>query len=158
MTLAPCFLSFVLGVWGPLRYRELHAVEERLRAMPGVTRVRTWGNEDVTFEDLGAVVQAHGSGTVTFFDLTEEDFEDAEQLHVGELGSRVRCARPGRAASKNATGPGIHRAPERRSLVSCWQGLSRRHGFGPRRCPPPAGPTRRRKERSFRQDLPTGWG
>jgi hypothetical protein len=86
ISLAPCLLSLALGVWGPWRYREFHAVEARFRALPGVTLVRTWGNEDVTLEDISAVIDVAGKGPVTFFNLEEEDFEDAERLDIAELG------------------------------------------------------------------------
>lgn len=84
-------LAFVPGYlllhqWGPWRYREYRTIEERFRALPGATRVRTWGNEDVTLEDIGAEVEVAGKGTVSFFNLTEDVFDGAERLQIGQLG------------------------------------------------------------------------
>lgn len=103
-----CFALAAYAVWKVQldRYGELHAVEDRLRAVAGVALIRTWGNEDVTFEDIGATVEVHGKGPVVFGNLELASFEGRKPFHVGEIGALrvLSCGWGHLGVYKEATG------------------------------------------------------
>jgi hypothetical protein len=81
-------LGLVTGLWGPLRYREFNQIQARFEEMPGVKVVDAWGNEDVTFEDIGVTVELAGKGRISFTGLTLGSFEqDGDRyLNVHQVG------------------------------------------------------------------------
>ncbi|WP_140865357.1 hypothetical protein [Myxococcus xanthus] len=68
-------MGFFTGLWGPLRYREFNQIRARFEEMPGVKVVDAWGNEDITFEDIGVTVELAGKGRISFTGLTLASFE-----------------------------------------------------------------------------------
>ncbi len=75
-------MGFFTGFWGPLRYRELNQIRARFEEMPGVTVVDAWGNEDITFEDIGVTVELAGKGRISFTGLTLASFERDGDIYL----------------------------------------------------------------------------
>ncbi|MEO6078338.1 MAG: hypothetical protein ABIQ86_00960 [Steroidobacteraceae bacterium] len=87
-----CLVLTVTGVavwlWyesGPGYYREYNRVKEQLAAIPGVTVIDSWGNIDLTFEDIWAHVRLRGRGDLAFWGLTERSFSSSRNLALNGI-------------------------------------------------------------------------
>ncbi len=68
-------------------YREFREVNARLRAIPNVEVLHSWGNEDVTFEDIGAELNIRGKGRLKLYQLTAGAFTGNERFFVAGVGN-----------------------------------------------------------------------
>lgn len=84
------FSSFAIWLWytfaGPWRYVEFNEIKAILKSIPNVELVYAWGNEDITFEDIGATIQVKGKGKMTFFSLTRNSFKTTSRICLNSIG------------------------------------------------------------------------
>lgn len=68
------------------RYAEFNEIKALFEKMPGVDLINAWGNEDVTFEDIGAQIRVKDEGEITFFALTRDSFKSTSVICLYSIG------------------------------------------------------------------------
>lgn len=95
LSLSIAVLVLLLGipaVWlwytlaGPGYYAEFNDIKATLKGMPDVELIRAWGNEDITFEDIGAEIEVKGKGRIMFFALTRDSFKSTPVICLHTIG------------------------------------------------------------------------
>ncbi len=88
VALSLCVIGVVGAVcWFNLTYYdELHDIEELISQTPNAKLVRSWGNEDLFLEDIGAEVAVGDHGFLEFRGLTRGSFTEPDQLLVSRVG------------------------------------------------------------------------
>jgi hypothetical protein len=74
------------GLWRGTYYWEKDDVERGLKAIPGVTVEKVWGNEDLTLEKIGAVIQVQGKGPLRLLNLHRDSLVATESLQLSQVG------------------------------------------------------------------------
>jgi hypothetical protein len=70
----------------PGYYAEFHDIKATLEGMPDVMLIRAWGNDDVTFENIGAEIEVDGKGRIMFCALTRDAFRSTPAICVHTIG------------------------------------------------------------------------
>jgi hypothetical protein len=81
--------AIALSAWQALEwayYRELNQVRAILASYPGVQVIEIDGNHDIGLEDLFAVVQLDGGGSIRFGGLTEATMPGGDHVYVDAIG------------------------------------------------------------------------
>ena len=71
---------------GPGYYAEFNDIKAALNSIPDVALIDAWGNEDLTFEDIGAEIRVKNKGTITFFALTRNSFKSTPVICLQSIG------------------------------------------------------------------------
>jgi hypothetical protein len=92
----PAFVLLVLLVllvvfrtprlWDFFYYYEARTIEELAAEIEGVADIETYGNEDITFEDIGLALTYHGE-PIHFSLVTSQSFDDVRHLKIGQVGT-----------------------------------------------------------------------
>ncbi len=65
---------------------DANVIKSTLEETEGVDVVDVWGNEDVTLEDIYAVITVRGKGPVTILALTPESIKEAKHFRIAHIG------------------------------------------------------------------------
>ena len=80
----------VFWIWysfiGPGYYAEFNDIKTSFSDMEGVALIDAWGHEDITFEDIGAVVEIAGKGRITFVQLSPDSFLSTPKICLQSIG------------------------------------------------------------------------
>ncbi len=71
---------------GPGYYAEFNDIKATLEGMPDVELIRAWGNEDITFEDIGVEIEVKDKGRIMFFALTRDSFKSTSVICLHAIG------------------------------------------------------------------------
>jgi len=76
--------------WG--YYDEFEDIKKLFSQMNNVELVRAGGNEDMTFEDIYALIKVRNKGEMYFAQLTRHSFSGGERIIIGSIGGlEIRC-------------------------------------------------------------------
>jgi hypothetical protein len=86
--LFPCLLLFWLWYTfvGPGYWAEYKDIKAELEKIPELEIKELGYNEDVTLEDIWAILHVKGKGDLTVYGLTRESFEEPKSLGLGAIG------------------------------------------------------------------------
>ena len=66
--------------------QDASAVTAALGKIENIEVIDVWGNEDVTLEDVYAVISVNGKGTITVLGVTPESIEESRHVRVAHIG------------------------------------------------------------------------
>ena len=80
----------VFWIWysfiGPGYYAEFNDIKTSFSDMEGVALIDAWGHEDITFEDIGALVEVEDKGPITFVQLSPDSFSSTSKICLQSIG------------------------------------------------------------------------
>lgn len=84
--LTVCIISFITIFYKFFYYHELDYIKKSLQKNKNVEIVKIWGNEDVTFEDIYAILNVKNKGILSIHNLSEDVNNFPDDVYISRIG------------------------------------------------------------------------
>lgn len=80
-------IGFIFIFYKFFYYHELNSIKKNLQKNKSVEIVKVWGNEDVTFEDIYAILKIKNKGNLSIYNLSNDVNNFPKDVYIGEIGN-----------------------------------------------------------------------
>jgi|JI8StandDraft_1071087.scaffolds.fasta_scaffold64954_1 hypothetical protein len=80
-------IAFIFIFYKFFYYHELNYIKKELQKNDKIEIVKVWGNEDVTFEDIYAILKVKQKGNLSIYNLSNDVNDFPNEVYIGEIGN-----------------------------------------------------------------------